>query len=158
MSSWWQPGEIGCAERIWMGWRRCRVLSLQRMLLQFSQKAFQLLPSHIRRLSSANQVLLRWNGKYVFSSTLSNQTVSAKSVTSTPINSSWTVDFLVELMPPKRGGISITLKFLQPLKDHSDFDVAHFPSTATYTTSFTLSSIDKSSTRYVTNYRHYAET
>jgi hypothetical protein len=55
-------------------------------------------------------------------------------------------------MPPKRGGISITLKFLQSLKDHLDFDVAHFPSTASPTTSFTLSSIDKSSsTRYFLN-------
>lgn len=100
-------------------------------------------------LLSANRVLLRRNGKYVFSSTLSNQ---AKSVTSMPINSSWTVDFPAGRMPPKRGGISIILKSLQSLKDHSDFDVAHFSGTTTYTTSFTLSSIDKSSsTRYLLN-------
>ena len=95
-------------------------------------------------LLSANQVLLRQNGKYyAFSSTLSNQTVSAKSVTSMLINSLWTVGFPAERMPPKRGGILITLKFLQSPKDHSDFDVAHFSGTATYTTSFTLSPIDK---------------
>lgn len=63
-------------------------------------------------LLSANQILLRQNGKYVFSSMLFNQTVSAKSVTSMPINSSWTVGFLAERMPPERGGISITLKSL----------------------------------------------
>jgi hypothetical protein len=64
-------------------------------------------------LLSANQILLRQNGKYVFSSTLFNQTISAKSVTSMPINSSRTVDFLAERMPPERGGISITLKSVE---------------------------------------------
>ena len=61
---------------------------------------------------SANQVLLRQNGKYIFSSTLYNQTVSAKSVTSMPVSSSWAADFLAERMPPEKGGISITLKSL----------------------------------------------
>ncbi|OCK88316.1 glycoside hydrolase family 106 protein [Cenococcum geophilum 1.58] len=73
-------------------------------------------------------------GLTVLSSALSAVDVTAifSKVTSMPINSSWTVGFLAE--------------------HHSDFDVAHFSGTATYTASFALSSIDKpSSTRYLLN-------
>ena len=58
------------------------------------------------------------------------------SVSSTPINSTWTVTFPSNRLPKSNPNLSIQLTELQSLHLHPDFDVAHFSGTATYTTTF----------------------
>ncbi|KAI8675736.1 hypothetical protein NCS57_00475600 [Fusarium keratoplasticum] len=54
------------------------------------------------------------------------------------LNGSWEVSFPADRLPKKRGSLTIELPQLKSLKDHEDFDVAHFSGTATYKTKFQL--------------------
>ena len=87
-------------------------------------------------ITGDNELLIRQNGNYSLVVSQTAIPIPVTSVTSTPINSTWTVTFSSNRLPESNSNLSIQLTELQSLHLHPDFDVAHFSGTATYTTTF----------------------
>jgi hypothetical protein len=87
-------------------------------------------------ITGENKLLIRQNGKYSLVVNQKAIPIPITSVSSTPINSTWTVTFPSNRLPKSNPNLSLQLTELQSLHLHPDFDVAHFSGTATYTTTF----------------------
>jgi hypothetical protein len=90
-------------------------------------------------LTPESKLLVRQNGNYTVTEG-SNRTKSimVSSVESFIIETPWTVKFPANLMPKNTSTLSIQLANLTSLHLHSNFDVAHFSGTATYSTTFSI--------------------
>lgn len=86
----------------------------------------------------SNKALFRRGGKYTFSAGGKKTSVEVPSLPIVSLNGSWEVSFPADRLPKKRGKLTVELPQLKSLKDHEDFDVAHFSGTATYMTKFQL--------------------
>lgn len=92
-------------------------------------------------LRPQGQVLIRESGTHSFeSSNGQNTTVEVPVLRQTVINSTWTLTLPAIRLPPGRNGTDLDLRLpkLISLKDHPNFDVAHFSGTMTYRNTFHL--------------------
>lgn len=104
----------------------------------------------------ANTAFFREDGDYDVVMTGNNsKMVHIEDTATLPVNRSWTVTIPSAGLPASRadGDLTFVLEELQSLKDHADFDVAHFSGTARYTKTLDVpeaASADLSS-RYLLN-------
>ncbi|KAL6360963.1 hypothetical protein LRP88_04424 [Fusarium phalaenopsidis] len=89
-------------------------------------------------LKGSSKALFRRGGKYTFSAGGKNTGVEVPSLPVVSLDGSWEVSFPADRLPKKRGSLTVELTQLKSLKDHEDFDIAHFSGTATYKTKFQL--------------------
>jgi hypothetical protein len=87
-------------------------------------------------ITGDNELLVRQNGNYSLVVNRKAIPIPITSVSSTPINSTWTVTFPSNRLPKSNPNLSIQLIELQSLHLHPNFDIAHFSGTATYKTTF----------------------
>ncbi|KAK9414603.1 putative F5/8 type C domain-containing protein [Seiridium unicorne] len=104
----------------------------------------------------ANNAMFREDGNYTIETTGNKSiTVNIEGTASLPIDNSWTVTLPRVGLPASRANSDLTflLDRLESLKDHSDFDVAHFSGTAKYTTHVNVPQLSSADlhTRYILN-------
>ncbi|GAB7354325.1 hypothetical protein MBLNU459_g4839t1 [Dothideomycetes sp. NU459] len=90
---------------------------------------------------SDGSVLAREDGNYSFQAQNATYSPAVAGTKTYAINGSWSVTLPADRLPPSRGNqnLTITLATLTSLKNHEDFDVAHFSGTATYRSTFNAS-------------------
>lgn len=90
-------------------------------------------------VTAGSKILIRKNGLYTITEAPSTtKSINVSSIDSFVVSNPWTVTFPADRMPKNTPTLSIQLTNLTSLHLHSNFDIAHFSGTATYSTTFTV--------------------